>query len=219
MSSAEIWGLSARAQWESAIDQAIGATAAEDEKDINTAAERSYLLDLGFTSDAEVKAWMAREKISEIDLSTRARRHERWLRFCSERWGHLLANRYLKRKEDLDRVEWASLCLDSYDLLFELFIRVKENEVGIVDVVNQIPDSQRLHLTGSFGPVPISAAPLKIRDKLKSHQQGSIIPPFQIDSNWIFCQIMSKTSSVLDDQTRRRLLLELGDEHLLSSLH
>lgn len=215
VSSFERWGMAERLAWEQAVDEALGVDLDLNLEELDQAAVRHYLLDLGFTSDEAVRAWMRRERVGETDLMYRAIRHQRWLKVCQDRWGHLLANQYLKRKEELDSLRWSCLYLDEYDMLFELYMRVKEDEIEMAELLSQFPQAEGSDRCGFFGPMPLSAVPEALKDRLKSSPVGELIKPFQMDQGWAFAKVEDKTSTMLDDKTRRLLLLELGEQNLV----
>jgi parvulin-like peptidyl-prolyl isomerase len=169
-----------------------------------------YLADLGLHAPAAVQQWMLQEGVGEAELVTRARRHHLWLQVCEQHFGKKLASYFLQRKKDLDEVTYTVLPIAEQELCSELYMQIKEGEISFEALLQQLPAQPDLGPRGEQGPVALSELPEGLAQLLRVSQPGQLWPPKPIQQGWILVRLEESKPAILDQQMRRRLLLELG---------
>lgn len=175
---------------------------------------QDYLADLGLKGAAAIQQWMAYEGLSRAELVIRARRHHIWLQLCEQRCGKQLPSHFLKRKSELDEVIYTVLPVADQDLCSELYMQVKEGEISLEALLEQLPPAPELGPRGRHGPFPLAELPEGLAQLLRVIQPGQLLPPKPYQKGWLLVRLEQSRPAVLDQRLRRLLLLELGQKLL-----
>jgi len=175
---------------------------------------QAYLADLGLQGQTVVQQWMEQEGLGQAELALRARRHQLWLQVCEQQVGNKLASYFLQRKSNLDEVIYTMLPVAELDLCSEFYMQLKEGEISFQSLLQQLPPQPELGPRGQQGPIALAELPDGLAQLLRVSQPGQLWPPKPFQKGWILVRLDQSRPAVLDQQLRRRLLLELGQQLL-----
>ena len=89
-------------------------------------------------------------------------------------------------------------------------MQIKEGEISFEALLQKLPAQPDLGPRGEQGPVALSELPEGLAQLLRVSQPGQLWPPKPIQQGWILVRLEESKPAILDQQMRRRLLLELG---------
>jgi hypothetical protein len=209
------WGLAGRVAAERARDALI-ARMPMIPTDQHAALIEPFLADQGLTSVSAAQAWISANHLTTEDLQTQAVRHALWLQCCEARFTAQLPSYFLKRKPQLDQVSYYALAVSEEPLSLELHQRLKERECTFDQLLKDFPADPEVGPRGRFGPLPLAELPEGLAELLRVSRPGQLWPPKPLQSGWLIVQLEHSKPAVLDQALRRRLLLELGEQLLVS---
>jgi len=173
-----------------------------------------FLQDQGLTSATAAKDWIRAQHLSAEDLQAQAVRQALWLQVCEQQFSAQLPSYFLKRKPQLDQVSyWAMTILDE-PLSQELHQRLKEGECSFEQLLVQYPPAPDGPHSGHFGPLSLAELPTGLAELLRVSRPGQLWPPKPLQEGWLLVQLDASKPAVLDQQLRRQLLFELGEQLL-----
>ena len=209
------WGFTQLVAFELRRDQLLAGMPPISEEQLPDVME-AFLHHQGLDSQAAVQAWMQANHLDAADLQARAHRQAVWLQVCERRWAGKLPSYFLKRKPQLDQVSYTALSVAEEALALELHQRLKEEECSFDDLFQAGHGQESLGPCGHLGPVPLAELPDGLAELLRVSRPGQLWPPKPLQQGWLLVQLDVSKPAVLDPGLRRRLLLELGDEWLMS---
>ena len=145
-------------------------------------------------------------------------RRWRWLCWCEQTFKAKLNSHYLERKNQLDKVSYSLLRVQSQHLATELHLRIKEGEASFEDIASEYSKGPERQQGGRLGPVPLSQPHPMLAKLLQVSTAGQLWPPKQLESWWIVVRLDELHCTELNPALKQQLLLELGDRHLEEQL-
>ena len=134
-------------------------------------------------------------------------RPERVVRFREERWGPRAKSLYLQHKDKYDFVTYRRLQSINFDLMQEVFFRIKDGEEDWESLSRQFqPNNQKAD--GRIGPVPVSSIEPELLEALRQAGEGRVLGPLPLGKHMVVAELESFQASRFDDQLRQSILKE-----------
>ena len=156
-------------------------------------------------SDESFLNYLADKYLNDELLMKIITRPERIVRFREERWGPRAKSLYLQYKEKYDLVTYRRLQSSNFDLMQEVFFRIKDGEENWESLSRQFqPNDQKAD--GRFGPVPVSSIEPKLLEALRQAGEGRVLGPLPLGEYMVVAELESFQASRFDDQLRQSIL-------------
>ena len=127
-------------------------------------------------------------------------------------WGHRLETLYLSRKDLLDTFTARLLSVDDQNLAYELYLRLKENEVDFSTLSIQYGTGPEKYRGGLLKAQSVSSLPSHLKNLVQSMHKGSFLKPFPYAKGYAVLQLEELNPALFDFQTKVKLLnLEFAD--------
>ena len=120
-----------------------------------------------------------------------------------------IENHFLKRKDELDLYKYNAIRVKSSDLAHEIYFQLEGGESNFFDLSRKYSLDKKIFPDGIVGPKNSVGLHPVIKAKLKSHNIGNLIKPFQIDNWWLIIKLLQKKQASLDQNTSKQMALEL----------
>lgn len=117
--------------------------------------------------------------------------------------------RFLQRKNDLDRVVYSLLRVSDPYLAQELFLRISEGESTFTELAGAHSEGPERQTKGIVGPVPLTQAHPLLAERLRTRPPGEVQEPFSIENWWLVVRVEEFTPAVFDDAVALQMSLEL----------
>ena len=144
----------------------------------------------------------------QVEMPVRLRRHcQRLYRFKAE-------ERFLERKQHLDRVIYSLLRLQDEGLARELYFQLQDGEATFADLAAQYAEGPERVTRGIVGPVPLSQAHPQLADRLRTAPVAQVQEPFQVDQWWVLFCLESLTPATFDESMALQMCQELFERWL-----
>ena len=208
------WGIHGLVSIERLRDSLIDSHS-ENEVVDETVSLPTFLSDLAIQSQSDFERWRSQRHLHHSDLDPLLKRHSRWFSFCHKHFSPKIASYFLEKKHEFDRVSYFIAEFSDESMAHEYYLRLNEHETTF-DLL--LLDSQSGLTAKHIGPILFSHIPSSISQLLRRGQNGQIWPPLSSSNGWSILQLTSSIPAVLDSDMRRRLLLELGEAHLVRQL-
>ena len=169
-------------------------------------------------SPQKLERWQQQQGLSSEQWEQFATRRGRWLLWCQRNLEDKLNSHYLKRNNQLDQVSYSLLRLKEKHLANELHLRIKEGEASFEEIASEYSEGPERQQGGRLGPVPLSQPHPMLAKLLQVSTPGQLWPPKQLENWWVVVRLEELHCAELTDSLKKRLLLELGDQHLEEQL-
>lgn len=166
----------------------------------------------GLTDSTKLLKHIEDTGLSEEDLREKAEFPARLNAYLSEHYLHKAEARFLRRKNELDRVVYSLLRIENPFLARELYLRIGENEANFADLAAEYSQGPEKSTKGVVGPVPINQAHPILAEKLRTSSPGQLHEPFAIENWWLIVRLESYSPASLDDATMHQMALELFEQ-------
>jgi hypothetical protein len=131
--------------------------------------------------------------------------------FSMEKFSHRAENRFLQRKNSLDKVVYSVLRAPSHGLAHEYYHRIFDGESDFSVLTKELANGPEQHTRGIVGPVPLSQAHPQLAERMRISSVGELISPFQIDKWWIVARVESFLPAAFSDTVKMSMCRELFD--------
>lgn len=135
-------------------------------------------------------------------------------RYSLEHFSHRAEQRFLQRKNSLDRVVYSLLRVRDGGLAQELYLRISEAEATFADLASEHSEGHEKASRGIIGPVPLNQAHPRLVELLRSGSPGQLFPPLMIDSWWLVVRLEDLQPAVFNDAMKSLMSRELFDQWL-----
>lgn len=159
-------------------------------------------------------SWLESQDLSPSSFSAMVAGRAKRRLLVEGRFGAKAEARFLDRKNQLDRVVYSLLRVDSRDLANELYYRLQAGEADFAQLAASFAEGPERQTRGVVGPVPLMQAHPVLAERLRTSQPGQLLQPFPIERWWLVVRLESYTAASLDLQTRQQMTLELFEEWL-----
>jgi parvulin-like peptidyl-prolyl isomerase len=135
-------------------------------------------------------------------------------RYQQMQWGHLINTRFLQSKFQLDRVLFSAIQVEDFNLAFELYCRVQEQEQSFPKLAIEYSLHPAAKMGGTVSPMPLAQLHPLIYQHLIGLKPKQLSPIFQLDSNYVFLRLECWMPVKFDLQIQQQFLNEFFEEWL-----
>jgi hypothetical protein len=130
-------------------------------------------------------------------------------RYSQKAFGAKAEQRFLQRKNDLDRVVYSLIRVSDPFLAQELYLRLAGQESSFSDLAHEFSEGPERQTRGVVGPVPLTQAHPQLAERLRTHAVGALQEPFRIESFWLIVRLEERVAAVFDEPTAQLMSQEL----------
>ena len=141
-----------------------------------------------------------------IELKLRAER------YSLTRFEPKAEQRFLERKDHLDIVTYSLLRLNNSHLARELYLQIAESENDFLELAAAHSTGPEKNTGGCIGPISLTKAHPKLAEKLRSHEPGELIEPFQINKWWLVARLEKYQDACFNEKMKQTMCSELFRE-------
>ena len=156
--------------------------------------------------------------LNQADLIWQLELPIRKARFALQRFGAKAEQRFLERKNNLDKVVYSLLRLKNGYLAQELYLQIAEGESNFADLAAQHGQGNEKGTRGIVGPVALDRAHPVLVEKLRSSSVGTLLEPFRIQQWWLVVRLEQYEPAQFDQAMAQRMCIELFDEWINEEL-
>ena len=132
--------------------------------------------------------------------------------FARKLWGHRLESLYLRKKSRLDLISYSLLRVNSRDLAYELYHRIKAKEDSFEHLCLEYSTGLERFKGGRIERQSIADFPDTMQSYLLNLKEGELHQPVRFGSDYAVIQVLEHIPACFDDATEDRLLMwEFGD--------
>ena len=150
--------------------------------------------------------------ITSTDLSWQIELDLRIRRYSLATFEAKAEQRFLKRKDTLDRVTYSLLRVENGYLARELYLQIAEGENDFKELAALHSSGPESTKGGQIGPVSLTQAHPKLAEKLRIHAPGSLIEPFQIQKWWLVVRLEQYQDACFNENIKQLMCTELFHE-------
>ena len=144
--------------------------------------------------------------------------HLRFQKALEDRYGERVEAHFLERREDLEQVVLRLMRLPQQGLAEELYLRLIDYDASFGDLASRYSLGDESVTRGIVGPIELSQLQPTLRGVLDSLAPGDIHPPFLLDEAILLVRLEHRLPASLNEALRHRLLEELLQPDLESSV-
>ena len=133
---------------------------------------------------------------------------------------------FLSHKDAIDSVTYSCVMFSSKNIAEEAFYRVRDDQVDIEKVSEQIGIDFVVDKAFNVGPVPFEVIHPTIRREIRHLKSGQVSVPFKFETGWAIIYILQDFTGKMNDEslatqaTRKlRLLAQERSRVLMAELH
>ncbi len=172
---------------------------------------------LKINSQEELVKWQINQGLTNTQWQELVTRRFLWTKWCEEKFAEKIDSQYLKRKNQLDNVVYSLLRVKDADLAQELYLRIKESESTFEEISSEYSVGPEKHNGGKIGPVPLNQPHPLLGKLLQISKKNQLWPPKKLENWWIVVRLEEINHAELNNELKRQLSLELGEEYLTQS--
>ena len=161
-----------------------------------------------------LKAWLEKTGTVEAQLHNRIIRKVKVDKFKQEQWGHELESYFLDRKLALEKAEFSLIRVASEGIARELYHRLCEGENTFAELATTYSLGKEAKNNGLVGTSKLIDLHHVLAQMLHRSQPGQLLPPKQIEDDWVIVRLEKYLPAKLDNAMRDKLLNELCDRWL-----
>lgn len=120
-----------------------------------------------------------------------------------------IENHFLKKKDELDLYKYNVIRINNGDLAHEIYFQLEGKESTFKRLSNQYSLDKEIFPESIVGPKNLVGTHPKIKENLRSCDNGELIKPFQINKSWLIIKLLDKKEASLDQNTYKQMALEL----------
>ena len=179
---------------------------------------RRYCQQNQLESDDSIANHIQKRGLTKTDLIWQLELPLRKARFAQERFGAKAEQRFLERKNNLDRVVYSLLRLQDGFLAQELYLQIIEGESNFADLAALHSEGSEKGTRGIVGPVALDQAHPVLVEKLRSSSVGTVLEPFRIQQWWLVVRLEQYKPAQFDPHMAQRMSAELLEEWISEEL-
>ncbi len=142
----------------------------------------------------------------QLSLPIRIRKHSH------EQFAHKAEARFLKRKNELDRIVYSLLRLKDGALARELYLRIAGGEADFSELAARYSEGPEQSTKGVIGPVPLTQSHPALAERLRTMPLGELIEPFQLMDWWLVVRVERFFPASFDAAMAERMEKELFEQ-------
>jgi parvulin-like peptidyl-prolyl isomerase len=203
-------------QRELIIDEAIASIECTPDEVIQ--AQQQFYAEHQFTTEADVRAWMAYYGIAPQQLETIITRKLKIEKFKQLTWGKKLEPHFFQYKGQLDKVIYSLLRTQDVGVAQELYFRIQAQEQSFAELAREYSQGPEAQTGGLVGPIELSSIHPVLMQMLSSSQPGKVLPPSRIGDWFVIVRLEKFLPVQLDESMKARLLNELFENWVQEEL-
>jgi len=164
------------------------------------------------SSDSELDAFLRINLLRREELQEQLLQPGRLSRYVNNHFGPKAEARFLRRKNQLDRVIYSLLRVEDPGLARELFFRIDEGESDFAELAATYAQGPEKATRGVVGPVPLMQAHPVLAERLRTAVPGMLIQPFQIGKWWLVIRLESCSPATLTHEIASQMARELFED-------
>lgn len=189
------------------VDEHVKDVSVSEEE--RTAVLQQYCQQQQLADAAALEAHLEQQGLREVDLRWLLELPLRKTRFALERFGAKAEQRFLERKNNLDRVVYSLLRVQDSYLARELYLQISEGESNFADLAARYSQGSEQATRGVVGPVPMDRAHPVLVEKLRSSEPGHLLEPFSIGEVWLVVRLERYVPAQFDQAMAQQMSNEL----------
>ena len=178
--------------------------------------EQQFFKNRNITRKEDFDSFLKESKLSKKDFIKQLSTNLKTSIKAIEKFQHKAEERFLERKEGLDRVVYRLLRVSDFYLARELFIQINEGEASFQEIAQKYSEGPEKASEGIIGPIPMNQAHPKLFEVLRSIQPGSIYGPFQVKDKFLVVQLESFYPAIFDESTKQIMSNEIFNGWLIN---
>ena len=169
-------------------------------------------------SDEALATHIQNRGLTRADLIWQLELPVRKARFALENFSAKAEQRFLQRKNALDKVVYSLLRIKDGFLAQELYLQISEGESNFADLAAQHSEGTEKETRGIVGPVALDRAHPVLAEKLRSSSVGNLLEPFNIQQWWLVVRLEQYQPAQFDQAMAQRMSSELFEEWISEEL-
>ena len=167
--------------------------------------------------ESEIIAWRKKEstsfyKLSDDDCRLKLSLGPSCLLWAKNRWSHKVHSLYLENKSRLDKASLSMLKIADKYLAFEIYHRLKNNELTFKDALDSLSTQLDTDASGYFRLQPLEKLPFGLNNVVPNLKVGEYSYPLKLGEGFCIIALESFVPSSLDADTEQLLLLQYLDQ-------
>ena len=171
--------------------------------------QKKFLARERITDQESLLKWLERQGISEPEMSQRLFRALQLEQFKQANFGPRLEPLFLERKSNLDRVIYSMIRVRERAKIFELHLRLEEEEATFADLASKYSEGPEQQSNGLIGPMELGRINPLLGERLRISTPGQLWPPFEGEGWWVLLRHERHLPAKLDQPMQQRLLNEM----------
>ena len=171
--------------------------------------QKKFLARERITDQESLLKWLERQGISEPEMSQRLFRALQLEQFKQANFGPRLEPLFLERKSNLDRVIYSMIRVRERAKVFELHLRLEEEEATFADLASKYSEGPEQQSNGLIGPMELGRINPLLGERLRISTPGQLWPPFEGEGWWVLLRHERHLPAKLDQPMQQRLLNEM----------
>jgi hypothetical protein len=166
--------------------------------------------------DTELKQieWRSHYGLSQTDFEKLATRPLRIEKFKQAQWSHKLESYFMRRKVQLDSIQFSLLRLSDRSIANELYFRILEGEQSFEEVAQLYSQGSEAKTGGLMGIMELGRISPDLAGVLYTSPIGKVQPPVLIGEWQVIVRVEHMIPAQLDEPMRQRLLKEQFEQWL-----
>ena len=172
---------------------------------------------LNIESEEDFEKWKKENKnLFESNLNNVIT--QRKLAIILKQYVHKSKARFLRRKKDLDQVNYSLIRIKDQFQANELYLRISEGESSFEEIATKYSKGPEKLSGGVVGTVSLRQGHEKLVSLLSSSKPGEINQPILINDWWLITRLNSLHSAILNKDMEYRMAQEIFNEEIESNV-
>ena len=193
------------------IEEKISNIKINDEDQL--AIKRYITQNQNLTSDDEYQEFIKQNKIDHEKLFNELSRPVKIKKYAEEKYSHQVAAKFLKRKNQLDKVVYSLIRIQSSDLIQEIYFRLKDGE-EFGALAKEFSEGPEKFTRGIVGPVVLEQSTPELIKVLRSATPDQVSKPFLAGGFWLIVKLEHIIEATLDKSLEALMTQEIFESNL-----
>ena len=150
---------------------------------------KDFLNKNGLNDKKIFSEFLKQNNLTEIIFLKKIRRTLKIQNLFLNEYKTLAKDFFLDNKSHYDKVTYALIRTDNYQLSKELYLQIEANEANIYDLSEKYSQGNEKLSKGIIGPIPFNQSHKIINQKINHSKEGELLEPFKIDNWWIILKL------------------------------
>ncbi len=200
------------------LDQEISSIECTPEEKEQAQQNFFYQIQINPNNTEKLEKWLKQNFITKSQLEKRILKAVKLDKYKQEKWGSQLESYFLKRKRDLDKVQYSLIRTKNPGTAQELYFRIRDDGQDFALIAQQYSEGAEAKTGGLIGPVELNIPHPQIAQTLMIAQPKKVLPPTRIGEWNIILRLEKYFPALLDQNMSKRLLDELFNSWLQETL-